>query len=192
MLASPNLPLLALPLALLQSTDLDRDPATGERPNTLVALPSGAAGVRATLNALVRLTKIYRSTVPVRDLAERIIAAVGEKDYTSEVVAVQTWVRDSVRYTRDVFDVETLKTPLETIRSLQGDCDDKALLAGTLLQSIGFKVRYVAVGYGEPDAYDHVYVETMLGNHWIAVETTENVSLGWAPPNPHAKMIGNV
>ena len=188
---SLNLPHLALPLALLQAPDLTHD-ENGERPNTLAMLPGGAAGVRATLNAMARLTKIYRSTTPVRDLAERIIASVPEKDYTSEVVAVQSWVRDSVRYTRDVFDVETLKTPIETIRTLQGDCDDKALLTGALLQSIGFKVRYVAVGYGAPDEFDHVYLETMIGNHWIGVETTENVRLGWSPPAPHAKMIGNV
>ena len=140
---------------------------------------------------MVRLTKIYRSTTPIRDAAERIIAGVREKDYTGEAAAVQAWVRDNVRYTRDVFDVETLKTPLETLRTLHGDCDDKSLLAGTILQTIGFPVRYVAVGVA-PGRYDHVYAETKIGAHWVGVETTEPVSLGWRPESIAAPMVAHV
>lgn len=179
-------------MALLQSLDQVAHPDTGERPNALGGLPAGAAGVRATLDVMVRLTKAYRHTLPIRDRAERLIAALDQKDYWGELAAIHNFVRDGVRYTRDVFDVETLKTPIETLRSMQGDCDDKALLAGTLLQSIGFKVRYVAVGYGEPDTFDHVYLDAKLGDRWIGIETTEPVALGWVPLAPHARMIANV
>lgn len=186
----PRPAVLSPAVAILRAPDLTDE--EGARPNALFEIPAGPAGVRATLSAMVRLTKIYRTTLPIRDAAERITAGVMEKDSWGEVAAVQAWVRDAVRYTSDVFDVETLKTPLETLRSISGDCDDKALLAGTILQSIGFAVRYVAVGYEAPDRFEHVYAEVKLGRppneKWIAVETTEPVSLGWAPPDPVAYM----
>lgn len=180
-------------MAILQATDQVTDSTTGERPNVHESYPDGPEGVAATLSAMVRLTKIYRSTTAIRDAAERIISGVGEKDYWKELAAVQAWVRDAVRYTRDVFDVETLKTPLETLRSMTGDCDDKALLAGALLQSIGVKVRYVAVGNESPGEFDHVYVEARMGDHWVGVETTEQVPLGWRPDSAAVRpMIANV
>lgn len=179
-------------MALLHNPEHLTDYA-GERPNRLAAVPDGEAGVRATLSAMVRLTKIYRTTTTVRDQAEQIIAGVMQKDYWGEVAAVHAWVRDAVRYTQDVRDVETLKTPIETLRSMAGDCDDKSLLAGTLLEAIGFRVRYVAVGFEAPGEYEHVYLEVLIGAHWVSVETTEQVALGWAPRGTlQARMVVHV
>lgn len=177
-------------MALLQGEAEALDPETGERPNGFIALEgSPLEQTGRTLDAMVRLTKIYKNTIPIRDTAERIVATLPPKNYWRELDAVQAWVRDAVRYTRDVFDVETLKTPLETLRSLQGDCDDKALLAGTLLQSIGFAVRYVAIGYNAPDEFEHVYLEAKMGDAWVPVETTEPVNLGWTPEPPLARLV---
>jgi len=113
-------------------------------------------------------------------LAEQIVAAVPGKSWGGEAEAVQNWVRNNVRYTMDVADVETLKTPVALLYDRFGDCDDMALLAGTLLSSIGHPVRYVATGSNGSD-YDHVYMETRIGNNWMGVETTEDVALGWKP-----------
>lgn len=181
------------PLALLTNPD-DPVDAEGVRPSTFAPLPPDNPGAtRATLDAMARLTKVYRATPTIRAQAEAIVAGVPEKNYFGELTAVQAWVRDAVRYTRDVYDVETLKTPIETLRTLQGDCDDKALLAGTLLQALGFKIRYVAVATVEPGVFDHVYLEALLGNsNWVPIETTEPVNPGWAAPAVSPPMIAHV
>lgn len=159
------------------------------RPNTLGYLPEGVAGIRATLNAMLYLTRQFLATLEIRDLAEAIIAGIPNKDYDGEIEAIQQWVRDNIRYTRDPYNVETLKTPLELIASRQGDCDDQALLVGTLAASIGFPVRYVAIGNNADRAYDHVYCEVKLGTVWVSVETTECVSIGWQPQSNIKPMI---
>jgi transglutaminase-like putative cysteine protease len=140
---------------------------------------------------MVSLTREYRLDTDIRALAEQIVANVPGKNWYGEAEAVQNWVRDNVRYTQDIYDVETVKTPLVLIQSRFGDCDDMALLAGTLLQTIGHPVRYVAVGEDGVN-FEHVYVETKIGTRWVGVETTEDVPLGWVPPNPQPKMIRHV
>lgn len=162
----------------------------GAQHSTLAALPDGPAGVATTLNLMVRLTKQFSSNEVIRDLAEQIIADVPPKDYRGEIAAIQQWVKDHIRYTRDVWNVETLKTPLALLQSAQGDCDDQALLVAALAASIGFEPRFHAIGFA-PFEYEHVFAEVKLGPSWVSVETTEPVPIGWIPatPDPRANMI---
>lgn len=155
---------------------------------TLGELSSGAAGIAQTLNYMVGIVKEYRKNPQIRALAESIIQGVPEKDSVAEIRAIFEWVRDNIRYTQDVRDVETLKTPDATVYSANGDCDDKSTLVATLLESVGYKTRFVAVGMNTPGVFEHVYAQVKLGTRWISMDTTENVVLGWEPKNPVAYM----
>ena len=167
-------------------------PGTPEEPrSTLRWIPEGAVGIGATLDAMVALARQYRTDMTIRRLAEQIVAAVPGKSWYGEAEAVQNWVRNNVRYTMDVADVETIKTPVALLFDRFGDCDDMALLAGTLLSSIGHPVRFVATGSNGTD-YDHVYLETKIGSKWVGVETTESVTLGWKPVSTILPMIRHV
>ena len=167
-------------------------PAVPEESRTSLRwIPDGAAGIGATLDAMVALTRQYRTELMVRKLAEQIIAGVPGKSWYGEAEAIQNWVRNNMRYTMDVADVETLKTPVALLYNRFGDCDDMALLAGTLLSSIGHPVRYVATGSNGSD-FDHVYLETKIGNKWVGVETTEPVTLGWKPTSTILPLIRHV
>lgn len=163
-----------------------------ESMGTLTRIPEGAAGIAATLDAMVRLAKQWKTNPAIRATAERIVNSVSGKDYRGEIEAVQNWVRDNIRYTMDVRDVETLKTPYLTLTSYHGDCDDQSLLAATLLESIGYKTRFVAVGFGGADSYSHVFSEVLLGTKWVALETTEPVALGWRPDGIDVQIIRHV
>lgn len=178
---------------------ITREQVLSQRPDlapdqtaTLGILSSGVAGIRQTLNLMVSLVKQYRKNPQIRALAEQIIASVPEKDWVGEIRAVFEWVKCNIRYTQDVRDVETLKTPDATIYSEQGDCDDKSTLVATLLESIGYTTRFVAVGMNEIGVFDHVYAEVKLGTRWISMDTTELHPLGWTPPNPLARMERHV
>lgn len=158
----------------------------------LRAIPEGAAGIRATLNIMGAIARQYRAMPAMRYQAEAIIHDIPGKNYMGEVAAIQSWVRDTIRYTQDVNGIETLKTPDVTIETGQGDCDDKSLLAATLLESIGHPAHFVAIASASPAAYDHVYVETKVGEQWYGVETTEPVDFPWAPAHVFARMVGRI
>lgn len=155
-----------------------------EKPiDVLYTIPDGRDGIAVTLDMMVALTREYRRNLMMRKLAQEIVMPVPAKSWYGEAAAIQEWVRDNIRYTQDVYDVETLQTPIVTYMSHQGDCDDMSVLAGTLLQAIGHPVRYIAVATVEVGDYNHVYAETKIGSNWIGVETTESVALGWKPPS---------
>ncbi len=139
-----------------------------------------------------RLVKEAKKTLPIRQTALSLVNGERQKDWTEEVNRIFEFVRDQVRYVRDVRGVETLQTPGKTLEFRQGDCDDKATLACTLLESIGHPCRFVAIGYGAPGHFDHVYAETKIGPRWIALETTEPVDFGVKPMSPDSLMIEHI
>lgn len=165
---------------------------TQQPPSVIRSIPEGANGIRATLDVMVAWTRQYRIDPIIRHLTESIIFGIPNHGYRAEVQAVMNWVRSNIRYTMDVADVETLKTPVALLRDRFGDCDDMSLLTGTMLQSIGHPVRYVAVGPNDPHNFQHVYVETKIAQRWEPVETTEDVPLGWKPLNQVAYMRRHV
>lgn len=158
---------------------------------TLNALPDGVSGVKETLKLMVTLVRQGKTSLAVRRAAQDAIATVPQKAYLKEARAIQQYVRDLVRYTRDVNGIETLHTPDMTLAYMQGDCDDKAVLVASMLEAVGHPTRIVAVG-PNPSNFVHVLVETKIGSDWVPVETTENVPLGWYPSGYPARLVYNV
>lgn len=101
---------------------------------------------------------------------------------------LHAFVRDAIRYVRDIRGVETLHTPERVLKQRAGDCDDKAMLLVALLESIGHTARFRAVGF-LPGVFSHVLVDVMLGGEWVAAETTEPVELGWSPKAARYEMV---
>lgn len=167
---------------------------------TLAALPEGVEGIKATLALMVKLARQGKQDFAVRDKALSIVEGLRQKDWLGEVRAVQEFVRDHVRYVKDINGIETLATPVQTLQSMQGDCDDKSLLTAALLETLGHPSRFVAVG-SEPSQFVHVLVETrihvkkMNGKgviQWIPVETTEPVPIGWYPRGMTQRLVYNI
>lgn len=147
---------------------------------SLHLIPDGAPGIEATLRIMSALVKQYKKSMAVRGTALQLISNCAQKDWPCEVQALHAFVRDQIRYVNDVTDVETVSTPDILLQDRAGDCDDKSTLLAALLESIGHPTRFIAIGF-EPGIYEHVYVETKVGNKWVALETTENVNAGWEP-----------
>lgn len=155
---------------------------------TLHSIPSGAGGVRTTLALMSSLVRRSKKSWPLRELAQRLVRDLDQKDYLAEVKRLHAYVRDEIRYLKDVRGVETVHTPEKVLELGQGDCDDKSTLLATLLETIGHPTRFVAVGF-RPGHYQHVYVETKIGEKWLPLETTEPVPMGWRPPRVAARMV---
>jgi len=151
-------------------------------------LPDGARGTLATLKFMRALVKKSKRSHVVRSKVLALTADLVQKDYLSEMRRVHAFVRDSIRYVRDIRNVETLQTPEKTLEIRQGDCDDKSTLVAAMLEVIGHPTRFVAMGFrGKP--FCHVYVETKIGARWVGVETTEPVDFGWHPPGMTSRMV---
>ena len=147
---------------------------------SLHGIPEGIEGTRATLGIMRRLVREYKVNPMVLSTARSIVNGIVAKDHAGEAQALQQFVRSHVRYTQDVLDVETLQTPVATLKLRHGDCDDQATLLAALLNAVGIPARFVAVGFA-PDVYEHVYVEAQIDGEWIPAETTEPVRFGEYP-----------
>ncbi len=146
----------------------------------LVSIPGGPAGVRATLKLMARLTRKGKSTLPVRMAAQQITQHLRQRDSAGEVNALHEFVRDRIRFVRDVRGLETLQDPERTLQLKSGDCDDKSTLLAALLEAIGFRTRFRAVAF-RPGVFSHVFPEVQLGKRWIPLEVTACWPAGRAP-----------
>ena len=153
----------------------------GQTSHELYVIPGGDAGTRATLYIMRDLTKEYRKQPAIRDLAKKLTIRCDGKNFGCELEQLHKWVRDAIKYHRDIHDVETVQTPDKTIADRSGDCDDKCVLLASLLQSIGHPVRFVAVAFRQGAPFSHVFVESPVGGYWRACETTEPWPTGARP-----------
>lgn len=157
----------------------------------LYQISDGIDGVKETLYHMARMVKDARRNPNVVQFARSLIAGVPEKAWREEVNAVFNWVRDNIRYTLDPDGVEMLTTPMRLIEEGCEDCDGKSTLLASLLASIGYKVRFRAVGFQNGDL-SHVYVEVLLGTIWVPLDSTEPHEMGWRPPGEQNHFIVNV
>jgi len=128
-----------------------------------------------------RLVLEAKKSLPIRQAAISLTNRLNQKDQAAEIKAIHSFVRDDIRFVKDIRNVETLIRPQELLKIGSGDCDDKSMLLAALLESIGFETRFLAIGR-KPNRYRHVLVEVKYHGKWIPLETTENVQAGWYPP----------
>ncbi len=159
---------------------------------TRLSLASGLAGIRQTLDAMRALVRTYRTAPELRQTATTLVTLAPQKDGDAEVGAIYEFVRDHIRYVRDVNEVETLMTPAITLAARHGDCDDQVTLLATLLEAVGYPTRFIAAGYHDPGMVEHVYLQAFVNGGWLDLDPTEPYGMGWAPPDPVALLIEGV
>jgi Transglutaminase-like superfamily len=166
---------------------MERVLANGNVPVSFQTLPGGFQGTDDTVAQMQQLaTGPWGSRSPkIHALALNILnaAQVEEKDYIGEMVAIHNYVRDTIRYTRDVSGQETLYPPEEVaFNSQAGDCDDKCMLEAALLGSIGITSRFITIGV-TPDRMSHVYLQAKPKDTWISLDPImRNKPAGWEVP----------
>jgi len=154
----------------------------------LIATPNGINGIRTTLKWMSALVNKYKTNEKIRELALHLVENLPEKNWTSEASEILRFCQSEIRYVKDVYGVETLQTPLKTLKLKQGDCDDKSILCASLLSAIGHPTRFVAAGFTN-NSLSHVFVETYIGSKWVAMETTMQWVLGRRPKGIKKIMI---
>jgi transglutaminase-like putative cysteine protease len=164
------------------------------RPTFIGVLPDGDEGIRQTLRTMVAIARQAKKDPAIRQVAAKLVRNLPQYDVSAAVRALQGFVRDTIRYTGDIDQVETVQWPQATLEMGIGDCDDKALLLGVLLLSIGIPARFIAIGINGSTKIDHVLVEARLGSakNWYPLETIKPVPAGWKPKNISRGMVAHV
>lgn len=91
----------------------------------------------------------YVSAVDVRDehintLSSQIISECSVKEFGCQARSIARYVADETKYVPDpTTGGDYVKSPLQTLEAMAGDCDDKTVLASSLLGTIGIKTVFV-------------------------------------------------
>jgi transglutaminase-like putative cysteine protease len=132
-----------------------------------------------TVAAMRELIERAKENFNFVTFARNLVKHIGGHDFLSEVNAIFEFVRDSIRYTRDPTGIELVQSPIRTIQTGFGDCDDKTVLFCALCEAIGHKTRIVlesTSGRG----WTHVRADVFIYGQWIPADCTpENKNLGW-------------
>jgi len=153
----------------------------------------GDEGIKQTLQQMAEAVKKYR--IQLRPLALRIVRSCPHKDYICEARSIHEFVKNNVRWTRDIYKTETLQSPLRTLQWGAGDCDDIAILTASLFSSIGFPTRFVAVAANPevPHLFSHVYTQVQIGNVWYSSDASNpHAPFGWETQKVFRKMFWEI
>lgn len=88
----------------------------------------------------------------------------------------ESYLRSVFRYREE--NEEIVRTPefmvsdLETTGTIEGDCDDVAVLAASIAKAIGYDVRFTALQTTTLWEYDHVFAEIFDRGNWIPIDIT--------------------
>ena len=133
---------------------------------------------------MARETQLAQEDASLRLFAETLVTGLFPHDYLSEYAAVLNWVRLHIRYVRDPVTIEQVKTPRAVLETEGSDCDDMSVLIGSLLGTLGAKIRYVAGAFtnnsdGTP-ALTHVWCEAWEPNikGWVVLDPVPGRRVG--------------
>jgi transglutaminase-like putative cysteine protease len=149
--------------------------ASAPRPQArLLEIGEGPATVDNFVAELQKFKTDPNELVTVRRVALGLVKDLPPNDDVSEVKALWQFARDAIRYVRDVRGIDTLQTPTVTLKLRQGDCDDKALLLASMLETIGYPTKFTVSATVPHGSYNHVFVETFVPRlgKWIPLESS--------------------
>lgn len=148
----------------------------------------GDPGVRQTVEHMARLIREGVADPDVRRVATAIVGPLDPGAALDHIYAIREFLTAHVRFLRDPTGVELLHTPAWMLHDIDahgvthGDCDDVAILGGTLAGAVGLRVALVTVAFlDNPHNLSHVWAVVtspvpMLGadgrQAWIDLDTT--------------------
>jgi predicted transglutaminase-like cysteine proteinase len=111
---------------------------------------------------------------------------VPEKDTMAEVRALYDAMRSDVRYTSDIFGIDTYANPKHTLATKAGDCDDFSSLACASLHAVGIPCKLRVIRTKGAKDWDHIYAMAGIPKRnpkqWIAFDASVPKHLGWEAP----------
>lgn len=129
----------------------------------------------------------------MREFAEDVLEreGVAGRDQWGEVEALFNFVREHLRFTNDPNNVEMLTDAEGLLLDHRcADCDEYVILLGSLLESVGRRVRIKVVRRGTSGPWQHVYLEARIGTEWVPVDPSHpDEAIGWEVPHRDFRTI---
>lgn len=99
--------------------------------------------------------------------------------------AMYYFVRDNIKYVSDPYEKEYIASPVETLKTGGGDCDDGAILLANLLEAVGIRTKIVVVpGHAMVKAAIPEAPPKYLIDGWVHMDwTCKKCSFGEIPYN---------
>lgn len=150
-----------------------------------LTIPFGEPGTDATVRIMRKMIEAGKRDQAVRQLAERILRLyhVPNYQYVSELAALHDWVRRNVRYTKDPHEVEYIQTPRRLLQTRMGDCDDMAVLLGSLAEVVGHPVGIKVVSRYANRNYHHVYPVAEVNGREYGLDASVPFPFGYQSPD---------
>lgn len=126
-----------------------------------------------TLDKIRELIEKYKTSPEIRVLYSNILKGIDGRDTDKIIRAVDDYAQKNIRYQKDIYEVETLQSPLRTLSLGFGDCDDFTIVIGTLLEGAGIPTRIVLVSIRPDRVFHHVFPQSYNGREWITVDPVE-------------------
>jgi len=158
---------------------------------TLQAAPNGSAANFHTVRLMRQLVQLRKTDPAIIQTACNIIYQTPQFSDDAESRALFEFVRDRIRYVKDVAGIETLADPAITLQRAVGDCDDQTALLATLLEAVGYPTRFVMQGY-QTREFEHVFMQAFVNGEWVTMDPTQNAPMGWTPPDAVSTWIEKV
>lgn len=132
-----------------------------------------------TVNKMIEMLRNPVQLAYARKFVEDILRYTDySKNKIKDVIRIFNFLKNKVRFLKDIYKVETIKTPKHLIEELKtkgrivGDCDDLSMLLATFLKVIGYPVRFVITAVGNSLQYNHIYVEVNIDDKWYPLDLT--------------------
>lgn len=111
---------------------------------------------QATLKLMQSYIERWSMNLFMVQLARAICSKAAAKTPADECAAIHAWVNTFIEYRRDPVGSEWVQDPFETaVNSRAGDCDDMAVLCGSLLGALGHPCRAAAVKWTGRESFSH-------------------------------------
>lgn len=111
----------------------------------------------------------------ILNLARQITRACQGRDATCELRSIFQFTVENIRYTGDLFGVDTFASPVRILQMGGGDCDEHAVLNCALVICNGFRAK-VRITSNKGASWDHIYCMAGMpkgrSDHWLALDTT--------------------
>lgn len=108
----------------------------------------------------------------IKQVATSIVTQSCQSSKICHAKALYYFVRDNIEYVSDPYAKEYIASPVETLKTGGGDCDDGALLLAAMIEAVGIDARIVVIP-------GHAMIKAMIPDAPNTYKIKEWVYLDW-------------
>lgn len=152
---------------------------------TYQQIDTGDPGIGQTITKIAEMVDRYSINWGIITLAREITRPVHEKNKRGEADSLFWYVKQNIKFVNDPSNAELIQSPLVTLETAAGDCDDFVILLATLNQAIGNDVAYLTISLPGERNYSHILLvvfDRVLQEAQIYDPSGLDTYPGWMPP----------